>query len=74
MTMACETAFQIALRNFSKEEQGKVNIHVIWVKGKYMQQAHIFCRRLLLVTRSRHHNEGFQCFSRYEEIQELSSY
>ena len=25
------------------------------------------------VTRSRRHHEGFQCFSRYEEMQELGS-
>ena len=36
-TMARETAFQIALRNCSKEVAGKVSIYVILVKGEYMQ-------------------------------------
>ena len=33
-----------------------------------------FFYRFLLVTRSSHHHEGFWCFSRYEEIQELGSW
>ena len=36
-TVARETAFQIALRNCSKEVGGKVSIYVILVKGEYMQ-------------------------------------
>ena len=38
-TAAQETAFQIALRNYSKEVGGKVSIYVILVKGEYMQSS-----------------------------------
>ena len=41
----------------------------LWWRGSTCIQAHIFCRRFLLVTRSGHHHEEFKCFSRYEEIQ-----
>ena len=58
-TIAWETAFQIALRNGSKEVGVKVTIYVILVKGEYVQSSTHFCRRLLLVTRSRHHHERF---------------
>ena len=35
-----------------------------------LQYAHMLISwRLLLVTRSRHHHEGFQCVSKYEEMQ-----
>ena len=63
---ACETAFQTALRNRSKEVGGEVSIYGILVKGECMQSSTYFCRRfllvscrLLLVTRSRRHQEGF---------------
>ena len=36
-TIAWDTAFQIALRNCSKEAAGKTSIYVIWVKGQYLQ-------------------------------------
>ena len=36
-TAAWDTAFQIALRNCSKEVGGKVSIYVILVKAEYMQ-------------------------------------
>ena len=53
----------------------EVSIYVILVKREYVHQAHIFfCRRFLLVLRSRHHHEGLLCFSGYEEIQELGSH
>ena len=72
------TAFQIFLRKCSKEMggggQGEVNIYVILVKGEFIQPSTYFCRRFLLVTRSRCHHEGIWCFSRYEEMQELGSY
>ena len=47
-TAAWETAFQIALRNCSKEVVGKDSIYVILVKGEYMQSstyffAKVFC-------------------------------
>ena len=34
-----ETAPQIALRNCSKGWRGEINIHVILVKGKYIQSS-----------------------------------
>ena len=69
-TVAQEMAPQIALRNCSGEAAGK---------GQYIcdfGHAHIFAdilHILLPVTRSRHHHEGFYCFSRHEEIEELDS-
>ena len=36
---AQETAAQIALRNCSKEVEGKDRIYVILAKGKYMQSS-----------------------------------
>ena len=59
--------------------RGEVSTYVILVKGSSCNQAHIFYRfllvvcRPLLVTRSECHHEGFQCFSRYEEMQEVGS-
>ena len=48
--------------------------------GVYAIKHIFFCRRfllvswrLLLVPRSRRHHEGIECFSRYEEMQELGS-
>ena len=41
-TIAWETAFQIALRNCSKEVRGKISIYVILVKGKYIQSRTYF--------------------------------
>ena len=38
-TITQETAFQIALRNCSKEVGGKISIYVILVKWKYMQSS-----------------------------------
>ena len=38
-TIAQETAFQIALRNCSKEVEGKISIYVILVKEEYMQSS-----------------------------------
>ena len=71
-TVAPETAPQIALRNCFKEVRGKVSIYVILVKGECMQSnTYFFCGRFLLVLRSSCHHEKFQCFSRYEEMQEL---
>ena len=62
-TRARKTAYQIALRNCSKEVGGKVSTYVILVKlGKevwHMQSSTQSCRRLLQVTRSRRHHEGF---------------
>ena len=41
-TAARETASQIALRNCSKEVEGKDRIYVILAKGKYMQSSAYF--------------------------------
>ena len=41
-TIAWETAFQIALRNCSKEAGGKGSIYVILVKGEYIQSSTYF--------------------------------
>ena len=41
-----ETAFQIALRNCSKEVEGKVSIHVILVKGECMQSSTYFLQKV----------------------------
>ena len=61
-TIAREAVFQIALRNYSEQIGGKVSLYVILVTGVwggYIQSSTHFCRRLLLVTRSRHHHERF---------------
>ena len=49
-TIARETAFQIALRNCSKEVGGKVSVYVILVKGEYMQSSTYIFQRFLLVS------------------------
>ena len=49
-TMAPEAAFQIPLRNGSKEAGGNVSIYVIWAKGEVHAAKHTFYRRLLLVS------------------------
>ena len=45
-TIAQETAFQIALRNCSKQAMGKVSLYIILVEQEYMQSStyilHIF--------------------------------
>ena len=48
-TAAWEIAFQIALRNCSKEIVGTVSIYVILVKGEYMQSSTYFFFRFLPV-------------------------
>ena len=58
-TIAWETAFQIALRNCSKEVGGRSVYLWFWWRGSSCSQAHIFCRRFLLVTRNRCHHGGF---------------
>ena len=45
-TIAWEAAFQIALRNSSKEAGGKVSIYVILVKGEYMQSSTYFLQKV----------------------------
>ena len=49
-TAAQETAPQIALRNCSKEAEGKVCIPVILVTGEYMQSSTYVSRRFLLLS------------------------
>ena len=66
-TAAWEAAPQIALRNCSKEVEGKDRMYVILVKGKQVHAVqHIFfvesfggLVKLLLVTRNKHHHKGF---------------
>ena len=45
-TIAQETAFQIALRNCSKEVGGQLRIHVILVKGEYVQSSTYFLQKV----------------------------
>ena len=45
-TIAHELAFQMALRNCSKEVGGKVSIYVILVKGEYVQSSTYFFQRV----------------------------
>ena len=71
-TVARETAFQIEMKNCPKVEEKGWGRYVILVKES-MKSSTYFCRRFLLVTQSSHHLEGTQCFSRYEEMQELGS-
>ena len=60
-TVAQGVAFQIALRNCSREASGKVSIYMLLVNGKYTH----FCRKLLLISwrlllvirNGRHHKE-----------------
>ena len=59
-TITQETAPQTALRNCSKKLGGQVSRYVIFEEG----EVHAISWRSLLVTRSRCHHEGFQCFSR----------
>ena len=47
-------------------------IYVILVKGKFNESSTYFT--FLLVTNSWYYHEGFQCFSRYEEVQRLGSW
>ena len=65
-TEAQKIAPQIALRNCSKEAEGRVSTFVILMKKEYMQSSTCFSRRfltslvkLLLVTRNTHHHEEF---------------
>ena len=46
MTIARETASQIALRNCSKQVGGKVSIYVVLVKGEYMQSSTYFLQKV----------------------------
>ena len=45
-TIVQETAFQIALRNCSKEVVAEVSIYVILVKGEYLQSSTYFLRKV----------------------------
>ena len=69
-TVVQETAFQIALRNYSKDGQyicdfGEAGVHAIkhifFAEGFYYSQATVITMK------------DFNAFSRYEEIQELGS-
>ena len=61
--IAWKIAFQMAVRNCSKEVVGKVSIYEILVNGEYMQSStYFFFCRLPLVMRSRCHHEEFSAF------------
>ena len=69
-TVVQETAFQIALRNYSKDDQyicdfGEAGVHAIkhifFAEGFYYSQGTVITMK------------DFNAFSRYEEIQELGS-
>ena len=45
-TIAQETAFQIALRNCSKQAMGKVSLYMILVKQEYMQSSTYFLQKV----------------------------
>ena len=64
-TIAWESAFQIALRNCSKETGGKVSIYMFLVKGEYVQSSTdlFFVRgRFLLVIRTAVTIKDFSAF------------
>ena len=74
-TIAQETASQITLRNCSREIWGKVRINVILVNGGCVQSSTYFFSKCFCQSQGIDiTNKGFQCFSRYVEIQELGSY
>ena len=58
-TAAWEIAFQIALRNCSKEAAGKTSIYVIWVKGQYLQSGTYILQKVFasLVKVNAHYEE-----------------
>ena len=62
-TVAGRTAFQTALRSFSKEAEGKVRMQ-FWGRECTCSQAHtfFFCRKFLLVTRSTITTKDFRAF------------
>lgn len=48
---AWEIAPQMALKDCSKEAEGKDSIYVILEKGEYMQSStYFFCRKFLLIS------------------------
>ena len=59
-TVAQETAPQITLRNFSKEEDREAQY--ILVKGDFMQPSTYLTKGLLLVTKSYVTMKGFNAF------------
>ena len=57
-----------------------MSVYVIFGEGETHAVKHIFFQKVstrlmkpLLITRNSCHHEGFWCFSRYREIQELGS-
>ena len=58
-TIDREAAFQIALRNCSKEAAGKTSIYVIWVKGQYLQSGTYILQKVFasLVKVNAHYEE-----------------
>ena len=58
-TIAQETAFQISVRNCSKEVGGKVSVYVILVYGEYTQSSTYFLQKVSSSHESSRHHEGF---------------
>ena len=73
-TSAQEIAYQIALRDSSKEAVGEDQHMRFWWRGSSVQSSAYFIGGFLLVMRSWYHREGIGCFSRYEEMQGLGSW
>ena len=79
-TAAQETAPQISLRNCPKEAGGTGQCKCDFDEGGIHTIKHIFFQtvsssfvRLLLIKRNSCHHKGFQCSSRYREVQDLGS-
>ena len=67
-TTAQETAFQIDLKNCSKETGGKVSIYVILVKGEYTQSSTYFLQKVTASHERQMPPWRILCFSRYEDM------
>ena len=74
-TAAQEMAPQSSERLSQRGNKQRSAYNVILLKGGIHSIRHIFAQKvstrlmkLLLVTRNSHRHEGFQCFSKYEEI------
>ena len=61
-TIACKAAFQIVLKYCSKEAGGNVSLCVILLRREVPADMHTFYRRMLVVTRSRHHMKDCGAF------------
>lgn len=68
-----EAAFQIALRNSSKEDGARSVYYVILVKREVHAVKHPFLHKVAASHREQMSHEGVWCFSRFEDMQELGS-